>query len=52
MNKEEAKAMIKEILEAWDIRLGEMYLSIIYSKIDNLTDDKIQKSCQLLRKYL
>jgi len=51
MNKEKAKVMIKELLETWEIHLGDMYLNIIYGKIDSLSDDKLQESCQIMKKY-
>lgn len=51
MNKEKLKLFIKELLEAWEIYLGPMYMNVIYGKIDTLSDDKLKKSCQIIKKY-
>ena len=51
MDKEKAKLMMRELLGAWEINLGSMYLAVIDGKIDMLSDDKLEKSCQIMKKY-
>jgi hypothetical protein len=52
MDREKIKNFVRELLGAWDIHLGEIYFNVIFSKIDTLSDDKMNKSVELIKKYL
>ncbi len=51
MSKENAKLMIKDLLEVWEIGVGSMYLSVINAKIDRLSDEQMRKSVEVIKKY-
>lgn len=51
MDREKIKEFAKELLEAWEINLGAMYFNVIFAKIDGLSDEKLNKSIELIKKY-
>ncbi len=50
-NREKVKMFARELLKAWDINLGVMYWNVIDNKINSLSEEKLEKSIELIKEF-